>query len=332
MFRLGSKDIGIDLGTANTLVYVKGKGIVLREPSVVAIQAESKKIIEIGNAAKEMIGRTPESVVVLRPLREGVIADYSITTAMMKHYLNEANKKSILGSKPFVMVCVPSGITSVEQRAVLDAAKEAGARDAYPIEEALAAAIGADLPVWKPTGSMVVDIGSGTTEAAVISLGGIVTSNTIGIAGDEMDRAIINYIRKRYNLMIGDRTAENIKVEIGSVGDTKDKAVKAIPGRDLLTGLPKIIEISAEEISHALSDAMDAIVDVVKLTLEETPPELASDIIERGIMLTGGGALLKNLDKVLIEETNIPVFIAQDPLDCVAVGIGRALDQIHLFK
>lgn len=329
---MGSKDLGIDLGTANTLVYAKGKGIVLREPSVVAMRKESKEIIAVGNAAKKIIGRAPENVTVLRPLREGVIADYSTTTAMIKHYLKEASKKSILSGKPFVMICVPSDITSVEQRAVVDAAREAGARDAYPIQEALAAAIGAGLPVWEPTGNMVVNVGSGTTEAAIISLGGIVTSNTIGLAGDEMDKAIINHTRKRYNLMIGERTAENIKIEIGSAGGAGDQNAKAVTGRDLVTGLPKIIEISAEEISHALSDTVDAIVDVVKLTLEQTPPELAADIIESGITLTGGGALLQNLDKALNEEIQIPVFIANDPTDCVANGIGRALDKFHSFK
>ncbi|MET1030105.1 rod shape-determining protein [Domibacillus tundrae] len=332
MFKLHLKGFGIDLGTANTLVYVKGKGIILREASVVAIQTESKKIIEVGNAAKKMIGRTPEDVVVLRPLREGVIADYSAATAMMKHYLKESNKKSIIGSKPLVMICVPSSVTPVEQRSVIEAAREAGARDAYLIEGVLAAAIGADLPVWEPVGSMVVDIGGGTTEVAVISLGGIVTSNTIRIAGDEMDKVIINYIRKRHNLMIGPHMAEDIKVEIGTAGDSKDEAKKAVRGRALLTGLPKTIEISAEEISDALSNTVNAIVEVVKRTLEETPPELAADILGKGITLTGGGALLRNLNNVLNEKTSIPVYVAQDPLDCVAVGIGKSLDQIHLFN
>lgn len=332
MFKLHLKGFGIDLGTANTLVYVKGKGIILREASVVAIEPESKKIIEVGNAAKKMIGRTPEDVVVLRPLREGVIADYSAATAMMKYFLKESNKKSIIGSKPLVMICVPSNVTLVERRSVIEAAREAGARDVYLIEEALAAAIGADLPVWEPVGSMVVDIGGGTTEVAVISLGGIVTSNTIRIGGDEMDKVIINYIRKRYNLMIGAHMAEDIKVEIGSAGDSKDEAKKAVRGRALLTGLPKTIEVSAEEIADALSDTVNAIVEAVMRTLEETPPELAADILDRGITLTGGGALLRNLNNVLNEKTSIPVYVAQDPLDCVVVGIGKSLDQIQLFN
>ncbi|MEM1505779.1 rod shape-determining protein [Domibacillus sp. 8LH] len=332
MFKIRSKDLGIDLGTANTLVYVKGKGIMLREPSVVAIQTESNKILSIGHAAKEVLGRAPKSVAVVHPLKDGVIADYTSTTAMIKHFLTESNKKSLMGGKPFVMICVPSSITAVEQRAVTDAAREAGARDAYVIEEALAAAIGAGLPVWEPIGSMVVDIGGGTTEAAVISLGGIVTSNTIRVAGDEMDKAIINYARKRYNLMIGERTAESIKIEIGSAGDLKDEIRKAVRGRDMVTGLPKTIEISGSEISNTLSDSVNAIVDTVRLTLEETPPELAADIMDRGITLTGGGALLNNLDNKLNKKTGIPVFIAQDPLDCAALGIGKALDQIQLFK
>ncbi|MCI2256059.1 rod shape-determining protein [Domibacillus sp. PGB-M46] len=332
MFKIRSKDLGIDLGTANTLVYVKGKGIVLREPSVVAIQTESNKTLSIGHAAKEVLGRAPKNVAVVHPLKDGVIADYASTTAMIKHFLTESNKKSLMGGKPFVMICVPSSITAVEQRAVTDAAREAGARDAYVIEEALAAAIGAGLPVWEPIGSMVVDIGGGTTEAAVISLGGIVTSNTIRVAGDEMDKAIINYARKRYNLMIGERTAESIKIEIGSAGDLKNEIRKAVRGRDMVSGLPKTIEISGSEISDTLRDSVDAIVDTVRLTLEETPPELAADIMDRGITLTGGGALLNNLDNELSKKTGIPVFIAQDPLDCVALGIGKALDQIQLFK
>ncbi|OMP65707.1 rod shape-determining protein [Domibacillus epiphyticus] len=332
MFKIGARDLGIDLGTANTVVYVKGKGIVVREPSVVAIEKGSNRIIAVGNAAKEMIGRTPENVIALRPMKDGVIADYDTTTAMMRHFIKEAQKKGAFGSKPYVMVCVPSGITPVERRAVIDAAKEAGARDAYPIEESLAAAIGADLPVWEPTGSMIVDIGGGTTEVAVISLGGIVTSHSIRIAGDEMDRAIIHYVRRHYSLLIGDRTAESVKMVIGSSTDTEEISTIDIRGRDMLTGLPKIIEMPREEISNALKDKIDYIVETVIKTLETTPPELASDIMERGIVLTGGGALLKNLNNILHEETKIPVFVAENPLDCVAIGTGKALDQIHLFK
>ncbi len=333
MFGLGTRDLGIDLGTANTLVYVKGKGIVVREPSVVAFQKEAKTIVAVGNDAKNMIGRTPGNVVALRPMKDGVIADYETTATMMKYYINEALKsKGLFAGKPYVMICVPSGITAVEERAVIDATRQAGARDAYTIEEPFAAAIGANLPVWEPTGSMVVDIGGGTTEVAIISLGGIVTSQSIRIAGDEMDDAIVNYIRKTYNLMIGDRTSEIIKMEVGSASDAEDIENMEIRGRDLLTGLPKTIEITAKEISTALSDTVYAIIDAVKQTLERTPPELAADIMDRGIVLTGGGALLRNLDKVISEETRMPVLIAENPLDCVAIGTGKALDHIHLFK
>jgi rod shape-determining protein MreB and related proteins len=334
MFGLGTRDLGIDLGTANTLVFVKGKGVVLREPSVVALQTDTKQIVAVGNDAKNMIGRTPGNVVAKRPMKDGVIADYETTATMMKYYIREATKTKggIFGRKPYVMVCVPSGITAVEERAVIDATRQAGARDAYTIEEPFAAAIGANLPVWEPTGSMVVDIGGGTTEVAIISLGGIVTSQSIRIAGDEMDEAMVNYIRKTYNLLIGERTAEQIKMEIGSAGDPEGIDNMEIRGRDLLTGLPKTIEITAEEISKALHDTVYAIVDAVKNTLEKTPPELAADIMDRGIVLTGGGALLRNLDKIISEETSMPVLIAENPLDCVAIGTGKALDHIHLFK
>ena len=293
MFGIGTKDLGIDLGTANTLVFIKGKGIVVREPSVVALETDTKSIVAVGNDARNMIGRTPGNVVALRPMKDGVIADYETTATMMKYYINQALKgKGLFARKPYVMVCVPSGITAVEERAVIDATRQAGARDAYPIEEPFAAAIGANLPVWEPTGSMVVDIGGGTTEVAIISLGGIVTSQSIRVAGDEMD----------------------------------------IRGRDLLTGLPKTISITAEEIAKALRDTVETIVDAVKMTLEKTPPELAADIMDRGIVLTGGGALLRNLDKVISDETKMPVIIAEDPLDCVAIGTGKALEHIHLFK
>lgn len=333
MFGIGARDLGIDLGTANTLVFVKGKGIVVREPSVVALQTDTKQIVAVGNDAKNMIGRTPGNVVTLRPMKDGVIADYETTATMMKHYISKAVKnKGLFARKPYVMVCVPSGITAVEQRAVIDATRQAGARDAYPIEEPFAAAIGANLPVWEPTGSMVVDIGGGTTEVAIISLGGIVTSQSIRVAGDEMDEAIITYIRKTYNLMIGDRTAEAIKLEIGSAEASENGESMEIRGRDLLTGLPKTIEITEKEITAALRDTVTAIVDAVKNTLEKTPPELAADIMDRGIVLTGGGALLRHLDKVISEETKMPVLIAEDPLDCVAIGTGKALEQIHLFK
>nr|WP_154749544.1 rod shape-determining protein [Planomicrobium sp. YIM 101495] len=336
VFGIGSKDVGIDLGTANTLVFIKNKGIVLREPSVVAKNTSTGEIVAVGNDARNMIGRTPGSIVAIRPMRDGVIADYDTTTAMIQYYLKEAMKASGgTWKKPNVMICVPFGITSVEQRAIIDASRQAGAREAFTIEEPFAAAIGANLPVWEPTGSMVVDIGGGTTEVAVISLGGIVTSESVRVAGDSMDQAIIQYIRKTYNLTIGERTAEAIKMEVGAARVTTDAEKKAkmdIRGRDLLTGLPKTIEITAEEIAEALKESVFAIIDGVKKTLETTPPELSADVMERGIVLTGGGALLKNLDKVIADVTQIPVIIADEPLDCVAIGTGKALDNIDQIR
>lgn len=333
MFGGFSKDLGIDLGTANTLVYVKGKGVIVREPSVVAIRTDSGTIEAVGNDAKNMIGRTPGNIVAVRPMKDGVIADFDTTATMMKYFIRQAQKnRSVFTRKPNVMVCVPSGITAVEKRAVEDATKQAGAREAYTIEEPFAAAIGADLPVWEPTGSMVVDIGGGTTEVAIISLGGIVTSQSIRVAGDEMDDSIIQYIKKMYNLMIGERTAEAIKFEVGSAGGTEGIDKMDIRGRDLVTGLPKTITISADEVAKALSDTVNTIIEAVKNTLEQSPPELAADIMDRGIVLTGGGALLRNLDKVLSEETHMPVLVAENPLDCVALGTGRALENLHLFR
>lgn len=333
LFGFGAKDVGIDLGTANTLVFIKGKGIVLREPSVVAKNTHTGEIVAVGSAAKNMIGRTPGSIIATRPMKDGVIADFEITTAMIEHYMKEAMKASG-GSwkKPNVMVCVPYGITSVEQRAVIDASRQGGAKDAYTIEEPFAAAIGAGLPVWEPTGSMVVDIGGGTTEVAVISLGGIVTSESIRVGGDTMDNAISGYIRKTYNLTIGERTAEAIKLEIGSAKVEEETEKMEIRGRDLLTGLPKTIEISSDEIAGALRESISHIIEGVKKTLETTPPELSSDVMERGIVLTGGGALLRSLDKVISEETNMPVFIAEEPLDSVAIGTGKALDNFDIIK
>ncbi len=337
MFGIGgfSKDLGIDLGTANTLVYIKGKGVVVREPSVVALDTNTKQIVAVGNDAKNMIGRTPGNVVAIRPMKDGVIADYDTTATMMKYYIQQAQKNSgMFSRKPNVMVCVPSGITAVERRAVIDATRQAGAKDAYPIEEPFAAAIGANLPVWEPTGSMVVDIGGGTTEVAVISLGGIVTSQSVRVAGDEMDEAVIQYIKRTYNLLIGERTAELLKVEIGSASTegAHEFGELDIRGRDLISGLPKTVTIKAEEVASALQDTVEAIIESVKVTLENTPPELAADIIDRGIVLTGGGALLRNLDKVISDDTKMPVFIAEDPLDCVAIGTGKALDNIDQFK
>ncbi|MFB5662878.1 rod shape-determining protein [Alteribacillus sp. HJP-4] len=334
MFGGFSKDLGIDLGTANTLVYVKGKGVVVREPSVVALRTDTRTIEAVGNDARNMIGRTPGNIVAVRPMKDGVIADFDTTATMMKYFISQAQKtRSIFTRKPNVMVCVPSGITAVEKRAVEDATKQAGAREAYTIEEPFAAAIGADLPVWEPTGSMVVDIGGGTTEVAIISLGGIVTCQSIRVAGDEMDEAILQYIKKKYNLMIGERTSEAVKVEAGYAG-TPDASSEGmdIRGRDLVSGLPKTINVAPEEIAGALADTVNTIIDTVKATLEKSPPELASDIMDRGIVLTGGGALLRNLDRVLGEETNIPVLVAEDPLDCVALGTGRALENLHLFR
>jgi rod shape-determining protein MreB len=333
MFGGFTRDLGIDLGTANTLVYVKGKGIVVREPSVVALRTDTKTIEAVGDAAKKMIGRTPGNIRAVRPMKDGVIADFETTSTMIKYFIRQAqNKRFLFQRHPNVMVCVPSGITAVEKRAVEDATKQAGARDAYTIEEPFAAAIGADLPVWEPTGSMVVDIGGGTTEVAVISLGGIVTSRSIRIAGDEMDEAIAQYIKRTYNLMIGERTAEQIKMEIGSAMVMEQQARMEIRGRDLVTGLPKTMSISSDEITEALYDTVNSIVEAVKVTLEKCPPELSADIMDRGIVLTGGGGLLRNLDKLLAQETGMPVLVAENPLDCVAIGTGKALENIHLFK
>ena len=310
-----SQDIGIDLGTANTLVHLKGKGIVLREPSVVAIRKDTGAVLAVGSDAKGMIGRTPGNIVAIRPMKDGVIADFEVTQAMLKYFINKARNGSSF-SKPRVVVGVPSGVTEVEKRAVIDAAIQAGAREAYLIEEPMAAAIGAGLPVEEATGSMVVDIGGGTTEIAVISLGGIVTSCSLRVAGDALDTAIIQYIKRKYSLMIGERTAEEIKMSIGN----------------LVSGLPKTLKIHAEEITEALKEPVKKIVDVVKVTLERTPPELAADILDRGIMLTGGGALLHNLDKLLSQETGMPVIIAEDPLSCVGEGTGKSLENINLLN
>ncbi len=328
-----TRDIGIDLGTANTLVYVKNKGIVLREPSVVAINNDTGEIKAVGNDAKQMIGRTPGSIIAKRPMKDGVIADFETTATMIRYFINKTIKtRGIIPRKPFIMICVPSGVTEVEKRAVIDAAKAAGAKEAETIEEPLAAAIGANLPVWEPTGSMVVDIGGGTTEVAVISLGGIVTSRSIRVAGDELDEAIIQYIKKSYNLMIGERTAEQLKIDLGSAIPPNKEETMDIRGRDLVSGLPKTLTVTAEEIADALSDTVNSIVEAVKITLEKTPPELASDIMDRGIVLTGGGALLLNLDRLLSEETGMPVLIADNPLDCVAIGTGQSLQHIDLFR
>ena len=332
MFGIGTKNIGIDLGTANTLVYAEGKGIVLREPSVVAKNTKTGEIVSVGSEARDMIGRTPASIVAIRPMKDGVIADYDTTVAMMKYYIEKALGHK--GSKPYVMVCVPSGVTEVEKRAVIDATRIAGARDAYVIEEPFAAAIGAGLPVMDPTGSMVVDIGGGTTDVATISLGGIVSSRSIRMAGDKIDDSIIYYVRKNYNLLIGERTAEQLKIDVASasVESAKQLDSQTIRGRDLVTGLPKTIEIKAEDVAEAIQEVVEEIITAIKETLEETSPEIAADVIDHGIVLTGGGALLRHLPDVISEATKVPVFVAQDPLDCVAVGTGESLKNIDVMK
>lgn len=327
-----SHDMGIDLGTANTLVHIKGKGIVLREPSVVAIKSDTGDVLAVGDEAKRMIGRTPGSIVAIRPMKDGVIADFDVTQAMLKYFIRKAmNTKSFV--RPRVVVGVPSGVTEVEKRAVIDAAQQAGAREAYLIEEPMAAAIGAGLPVEEATGSMVVDIGGGTTEIAVISLGGIVTSCSIRIGGDEMDSSIIQYIKREYNLLIGERTAEEIKINIGTaiVNTNQDKTMD-IRGRDLVSGLPKTVRIKSSEVCEALSEPVHKIVDAVKGTLEKTPPELAADVMDHGIMMTGGGSLLNSLDKLLSHETGMPVLVSEDALSCVGEGTGRSLENIELLK
>lgn len=325
------KDMGIDLGTANTLVYMKGKGVVAREPSVVAIQSHTNQVLAVGEEAKKMIGRTPGNIVAIRPLKDGVIADFDITKSMLKYFIRKATKRRTL-FQPRVVVCVPSGVTEVEKRAVEEAAIFSGARDAYLIEEPMAAAIGAGLPVQEPTGSMIVDIGGGTTEVAIISLGGIVTSRSIRVGGDELDEYIVNFIKKEYSLMIGERTAEEVKITIGSADDNSETIRREIRGRDMITGLPKTIEVSSREITTAIKEPINNILEAIKSTLEKTPPELASDVMELGIMLTGGGALLNGLDGLIAQETGMPVHIADQPLDCVAIGTGKALESIEVLK
>lgn len=322
-----SRDMGIDLGTANTLIYVKGKGILLREPSVVAINSDVKKVLAVGDEAKQMIGRTPGNIVAIRPMKDGVIADFDVTQTMLKKFIEKISPKSAFTS-PRIVVCFPSGVTEVEKRAIDEATKQAGARDVLLMEEPMAAAIGAGLPVNEPTGSMIVDIGGGTTEVAVISLGGIVTSKSLRIAGDELDHAIISYIKKEYSLAIGERTAENVKIELGSAYDTGEDSSMDIRGRDLISGLPKVVTITSSEVRDALKEPVVAIIEAIKTTLEKTPPELASDIMDKGIMLAGGGAMLKGLDQLINIETHMPVHIAESPLDCVALGAGKALDTI----
>lgn len=322
---LFSKDIGIDLGTANTLVFMKNKGIVMREPSVVAVDVRTDTVLAVGSAAKDMIGRTPGSIVAVRPLKDGVIADFDITATMLKHFIRKTVKPSIF-SKPKVIVCIPSGVTEVERRAVQDAARQAGAGDVELIEEPMAAAIGAGLPVFEPTGSLVVDIGGGTSEVAMISLGDIVTACSVRVAGDKFDESIIQYVKKKYNLLIGERTAEEIKIKIGSAYPYEGEGDMQIKGRNLVDGLPKNVIISAAEVRDALADPLSIIVEAIRNTLEKTPPELSADIIDHGIMLTGGGALLRGLDLLVAQETSMPVHVAERPLDCVAEGTGKRLE------
>lgn len=334
-FMLGflSRDMGIDLGTANTLVHVRGKGIVLCEPSVVAIQRESRAVLAVGNEAKQMIGRTPGNIIAIRPMKDGVIADFDITQTMLRYFIQKAHSRRSL-VKPRLVIAVPSGVTEVERRAVIDAGLQAGAREAYLIEEPMAAAIGSGLPVHEPMGNMIVDIGGGTTEVAIISLGGIVTCKSIRIAGDEMDEAIVNYIKRTYNLMIGERTAEEVKISIGAAyldGNFEEKLAE-VRGRDLVTGLPKTITVTAREINEALNDPVSAIIDAIKVTLEKTPPELASDIMDRGIVLTGGGSLLSGFERLVSRETGMPVHMTEEPLLSVVKGTGKVLEELETLR
>ena len=325
-----SKDIGIDLGTANTLVFMKGKGIILREPSVVAVDTRTDSVKFVGSEAKEVIGRTPGSIVAVRPLKDGVIADFDITASMLQLFIRKALNSSL--AKPKIIICIPSGVTPVERRAVREAAMKAGAKQVGIIEEPLAAAIGAGLPVASATGSMVVDIGGGTCEVAVISLGGIVVAKSVRVGGDEFDNSIIHYVKKKFNLLIGERTAEDIKISIGSAYPYENEAPMEIKGRNLVDGLPKNIFISPAEVREALADPLATIIDAIKVTLEKTPPELSADIIDHGITLTGGGALLRGLDALITKETGMPVHIAENPLDCVAKGTGTVVESLDKFR
>jgi rod shape-determining protein MreB len=326
-----TKDIGIDLGTANTVIYMRGKGIIIREPSVVAVDTRTDRAKYVGQEAKDVIGRTPGSIVAVRPLKDGVIADFEVTTTMLQEFIHKALKGSPF-TKARVVICIPSGVTAVERRAVKEAAENAGAKRVNVIEEPMAAAIGAGLPVSEPQGSMIVDIGGGTSEVAVISLGGIVTSRSVRVAGDAFDTAIINYIKKKYNLLIGERTAENVKIAIGSAFPLENESEMEMKGRNLLNGLPENISVTTAEIRDALSEPLFHVIEAIKVTLEKTPPELAADIIDQGITLAGGGALSRGLDLLIQKETGIPVYIADSPLDCVADGTGRVLEDIDKLQ
>jgi rod shape-determining protein MreB len=326
----GGRDMAVDLGTANTLVYVRGRGIVLSEPSVVAIDQSTGEVYAVGLQAKRMLGRTPGSISAIRPLRDGVIADFDVTERMLRHFIEKVHQRRF--AHPRVVVCVPSGVTGVEKRAVEEATLSAGARQAYLIEEPMAAAIGAGLPVAEPTGNMIVDIGGGTSEVAVIALGGIVVSQSLRVGGDEMDEAITNEIKREHKLLIGQQTAEEIKLEIGSAFQLREEGEAEVRGRDMLTGLPKTVILSSEEVRHALEEPIVQIIDAIKTTLDKTPPELAADIMDRGIVLAGGGALLRGLDQRLRQETQIPTHVADSPLTCVAIGAGRSLEEFEAMR
>jgi rod shape-determining protein MreB len=331
LFGFRSQDIGIDLGTANTLVYVKDHGIVLREPSVVAVKAGTNEVLAVGDDAKRMLGRTPGNIVAIRPLRDGVIADFEVTEAMLRHFIRKVNNNR-RGTNPRVVIAVPSGITEVERRAVRESAEAAGAREVYLIEEPMAAAIGVGLPVQDAAGNMIVDIGGGTTEVALISLAGIVYSRSVRTAGDELDEANIQYMKRAYNLLIGERTAEDIKIRIGSAASLPKETSMEVKGRDLVSGLPKTITITSQEVREAMADPLTTIVDAVRTTLERCPPELAADLVDRGLVLAGGGALLRGLDKRLREETGLPVHVAEDPLSAVGEGTGKVLSELAFLK
>ncbi|MFL5457909.1 MAG: rod shape-determining protein [Myxococcales bacterium] len=334
IYKFFSRDLAIDLGTANTLIYIRGMGIVSNEPSVVAVQQEhrgGKKVLAVGKEAKEMLGRTPGNIVAIRPMKDGVIADFEITAAMLRYFIRAAHNRSTL-VKPRIIIGIPSGITEVERRAVREAAENAGAREVYLIEQPMAAAIGAGLPVTEPSGNMIVDIGGGTSDVAVISLAGIVFAKSVRIGGDKLDEAIIQYVKRKYNLLIGERTAELIKIGIGTAYPTDEVMTMEIKGRDLVAGVPRTLTITSDEIRDALAEPVNGIVEAVKMTLERTPPELAGDIADRGIVLAGGGALLKNLDTLLREETGLPVFLAEDPLSSVVMGAGKALESLEILK
>ncbi len=331
LFGLLSNDLAVDLGTANTLIYVRGKGVVLKEPSVVAIHKDTQQVLAVGSEAKSMLGRTPGSIEAIRPMKDGVIANFEVTEIMLRHFITKVhNRKRLV--RPRIIVCVPSGITQVERRAVRDSAESAGAREVYLIEEPMAAAIGVGLPIQEACGNMILDIGGGTTEIAVISLAGIVYSKSIRMGGDEMDESILNYVKRSYNLLIGERTSEEIKIQVGSAYPMEDRRTMEVKGRDLVTGIPKTIIITDEEVREAMGEPIQAIVDMVRVALERTPPELSSDIVDRGIMLAGGGGMVRGIDILLREETGLPISVAEDPMTAVVMGTGKVLDEIDLLR